>query len=229
MNHINDIFWDLDHTLWDFDKNSDLTFFKILNENTIKVDVSSFLKTYHPINRKYWELYRLNKVSKAHLRFHRLSDTFKELCVEVPDIQINKLSIDYINHLSDFNNLIPNAITVLENFHSNYNMHIITNGFKEVQRKKLEKSGLSKYFTTITISEDVGFKKPSKEIFLQAVAKANAIIENSVMIGDNFNADIIGAKSVGMKAIYYNFHQTKEKQLSGVFKINDLLELKDIL
>mgnify|MGYP001331487699 CR=1 FL=1 len=229
MNHINDIFWDLDHTLWDFDKNSDLTFFKILNENTIKVDVSSFLKTYHPINRKYWELYRLNKVSKAHLRFHRLSDTFKELCVEVSDIQINKLSIDYINHLSDFNNLIPNAITVLENFHSNYNMHIITNGFKEVQRKKLEKSGLSKYFTTITISEDVGFKKPSKEIFLQAVVKANAIIENSVMIGDNFNADIIGAKSVGMKAIYYNFHQTKEKQLSGVLKINDLLELKDIL
>ncbi len=229
MNHINDIFWDLDHTLWDFDKNSDLTFFKILNENTIKVDVSSFLKTYHPINRKYWELYRLNKVSKAHLRFHRLSDTFKELCVEVSDIQINKLSIDYINHLSDFNNLIPNAITVLENFHSNYNMHIITNGFKEVQRKKLEKSGLSKYFTTITISEDVGFKKPSKEIFLQAVIKANAIIENSVMIGDNFNADIIGAKSVGMKAIYYNFHQTKEKQLSGVLKINDLLELKDIL
>jgi|TARA_B100001564_G_C20661187_1_gene681597 putative hydrolase of the HAD superfamily len=229
VNHINDIFWDLDHTLWDFDKNSDLTFFKILNENTIKVDVSSFLKTYHPINRKYWELYRLNKVSKAHLRFHRLSDTFKELCVEVSDIQINKLSIDYINHLSDFNNLIPNAITVLENFHSNYNMHIITNGFKEVQRKKLEKSGLSKYFTTITISEDVGFKKPSKEIFLQAVIKANAIIENSVMIGDNFNADIIGAKSVGMKAIYYNFHQTKEKQLSGVLKINDLLELKDIL
>ena len=229
MNHINDIFWDLDHTLWDFDKNSDLTFFKILNENTIKVDVSSFLKTYHPINRKYWELYRLNKVSKAHLRFHRLSDTFKELCVEVSDIQINKLSIDYINHLSDFNNLIPNAITVLENFHSNYSMHIITNGFKEVQRKKLEKSGLSKYFKTITISEDVGFKKPSKEIFLQAVIKANAIIENSVMIGDNFNADIIGAKSVGMKAIYYNFHQTKEKQLSGVFKINDLLELKDIL
>ena len=229
MKHINHIFWDLDHTLWDFDRNSDLTFFKILNENTIKVDVSSFLKTYHPINRKYWELYRLNKVSKSHLRFYRLSDTFKELGVEVSDDLVNKLSIDYINHLSDFNYLIPNALTILEKFHLNYNMHIITNGFKEVQRKKLEKSGLSKYFKTITISEDVGFKKPSKEIFLQAVTKANAIIENSVMIGDNFNADIIGAKSIGMKAIYYNFHQTKEKQLNGVLKINDLLELKDIL
>ena len=229
MKHINDIFWDLDHTLWDFDRNSDLTFNKILNENNIKVDVYSFLKTYHPINRKYWDLYRLNKVSKAHLRYYRLSDTFKELCVEVSDDQINKLSVDYINHLSDFNYLIPNALTILENFHSNYNMHIITNGFKEVQNKKLEKSGLSKYFKTITISEDVGFKKPSKEIFLQAIARANAIIENSVMIGDNFNADIIGSKSVGMKAIYYNFHKTNEHQLGGVLEINNLLELEDIL
>ena len=229
MKRINDIFWDLDHTLWDFDRNSDLTFNKILNENNIKVNVPSFLKTYHPINRKYWDLYRLNKVSKAHLRYYRLSDTFKELCIEVSDDQINKLSIDYINHLSDFNYLIPNALTILENFHSNYNMHIITNGFKEVQNKKLEKSGLSKYFKTITISEDVGLKKPSKEIFLQAIARANAIIENSVMIGDNFNADIIGSKSVGMKAIYYNFHKTNEHQLGGVLEINNLLELEDIL
>ena len=229
MKYINDIFWDLDHTLWDFDRNSDLTIFKILKNNNIKVDVPLFLKAYHPINRKYWELYRLNKVSKSHLRFYRLSDTFKELYVEVSDDQINKLSVDYINHLSDFNYLIPNALTILENFHSNYNMHIITNGFKEVQNKKLEKSGLSKYFKTITISEDIGFKKPSKEIFLQAIARANAIIENSVMIGDNFNADIIGSKSVGMKAIYYNFHKTKEHQLGGVLEINNLLELEDIL
>ena len=229
MKNINDIFWDLDHTLWDFDRNSDLTFFKILNENNIKVDVSLFLKAYHPINREYWDLYRLNKVSKAHLRFYRLSDTFKELNVEVPEKLISKLTVDYINHLSDFNYLIPNALTILEKFHLNYNMHIITNGFKEVQKKKLEKSGLLKYFKTITISENIGFKKPSKEIFLHAITKANAVIENSVMIGDNFNADIIGAKSIGMKAIYYNFHKIKNQQLDGVLKINDLSELEGIL
>ena len=229
MKNINDIFWDLDHTLWDFDRNSDLTFFKILNENNIKVDVSLFLKAYHPINREYWDLYRLNKVSKAHLRFYRLSDTFKELNVEVPEKLISKLTVDYINHLSDFNYLIPNALAILEKFHLNYNMHIITNGFKEVQKKKLEKSGLLKYFKTITISENIGFKKPSKEIFLHAITKANAVIENSVMIGDNFNADIIGAKSIGMKAIYYNFHKIKNQQLDGVLKINDLSELEGIL
>ena len=229
MRNINDIFWDLDHTLWDFDRNSDLTFSKILNDNNIKVDVSSFLKVYHPINRKYWELYRLNKVTKAHLRFYRLYDTFKELCVEVSENQINKLSVDYINHLSDFNYLIPNALTILEKIRSSYNMHIITNGFKKVQKKKLEKSGLLKYFKTITISENVGFKKPNKEIFLHAISKANAQIKSSIMIGDNFNADIIGAKSIGMKAIYYNFHRTNERQVDGVLKINDLSELEDIL
>jgi putative hydrolase of the HAD superfamily len=108
-------------------------------------------------------------------------------------------------------------------------MHVITNGFKEVQKKKLEKSGLSKYFKTITISEDIGFKKPSKEIFLHAIASAKAKIENSVMIGDNFNADIIGAKSLGMNVIYYNFHKTKEQQLDGMLEINDLSELENIL
>ncbi len=229
MKNINDIFWDLDHTLWDFDRNSDLTIFKILKNNNIKVDVPLFLKVYHPINRKYWELYRENKVSKSHLRFYRLSDTFNELNVEVSEKLIRKLSVDYINHLSDFNYLIPNAITILEKFRSNYNMHIITNGFKEVQKKKLKKSGLLKYFKTITISEDVGFKKPSKEIFFHAITKASAQIEKSVMIGDNFNADIIGAKRMGIKAIYYNFHKTSEQQLEGVIKINDLLELEDIL
>ena len=162
-------------------------------------------------------------------RFYRLSDTFKELNVEVPEKLISKLTVDYINHLSDFNYLIPNALTILEKFHLNYNMHIITNGFKEVQKKKLEKSGLLKYFKTITISENIGFKKPSKEIFLHAITKANTVIENSVMIGDNFNADIIGAKSIGMKAIYYNFHKIKEQQLDGVLKINDLSELEGIL
>ena len=229
MKNINDIFWDLDHTLWDFDRNSDLTIFKILKNNNIKVDVPLFLKAYHPINRKYWELYRENKVSKSDLRFYRLSDTFKELNVKVFEKLIRKLSVDYINHLSDFNYLIPNAIAILEKFHSDYNMHIITNGFKEVQKRKLKKSGLLKYFKTITISEDVGFKKPSKEIFLHAIAKANAEIEKSVMIGDNFNADIIGAKRMGMKAIYYNFHKTSEQKLEGILKIDNLLELKDIL
>ena len=73
---------------------------------------------------------------------------------------IKKLSFDYIDYLSDFNNLIPGAIEILEYLDNKYNMHIITNGFKEVQKKKLEKSRIIKYFKTITISEEVGYKNP---------------------------------------------------------------------
>ena len=229
MQKIKNIFFDLDHTLWDFDKNSDLTFFKILQKNNIKIDVNKFLFEYHPINRKYWDMYRENRVSKSDLRFFRLSDTFNKLNYKVDDDIINKLAIDYIEHLSDFNNLIPDTFLVLEELKLKYNMHIITNGFKEVQRRKLEKSKLIHYFKTVTISEDVGVKKPDKLIFEHAIFSAKAKIENSIMIGDNYHADILGASALGIRAIYFNFHKTDEKRRENVIVIENLKEILKIL
>ena len=229
MQKIKNIFFDLDHTLWDFDKNSDLTFFKILQKNNIKIDVNKFLFEYHPINRKYWDMYRENMVSKSDLRFFRLSDTFNKLNYKVDDDIINKLAIDYIEHLSDFNNLIPDTFLVLEELKLKYNMHIITNGFKEVQRRKLEKSKLIHYFKTVTISEDVGVKKPDKLIFEYAIFSAKAKIENSIMIGDNYHADILGASALGMRAIYFNFHKTDEQRRENVIVIENLKEILKIL
>ena len=229
MNDIKDIFFDLDHTLWDFDKNSDLTFFKILEKNNIKIDVNKFLNEYHPVNRKYWEMYRENKVSKADLRFYRLSDTFNKLNYKVDHNVINKLAVDYIEHLSDFNNLIPNTLMVLDSLKLKYKMHIITNGFKEVQKRKLAKSNLAHYFKTVTISEDIGVKKPNKLIFNHAVKSAKASIKNSIMIGDNYNADILGANKIGMKAIYFNFHKTSEENRENVIIIENLDEILKIL
>ena len=229
MQKIKNIFFDLDHTLWDFDKNSDLTFFKILQKNNIKIDVNKFLFEYHPINRKYWDMYRENRVSKSDLRFFRLSDTFNKLNYKVDDDIINKLAIDYIEHLSDFNNLIPDTFLVLEELKLKYNMHIITNGFKEVQRRKLEKSKLIHYFKTVTISEDVGVKKPDKVIFEHAIFSAKAKIENSIMIGDNYHADILGASALGMRAIYFNFHKTDEQRRENVIVIENLKEILKIL
>ena len=229
MKTIKNIFFDLDHTLWDFDKNSDLTFFKILNKNNISIDITNFLNFYHPINKKYWDMYRINKVSKADLRYNRLSETFKKLNYKINDEVINQLAIDYIEHLSDFNHLIPDTLNVLDFLKSKYKMHIITNGFKEVQKRKLEKSNLIHYFDTVTISEDVGEKKPHKLIFNHALKVANANAENSIMIGDNFNADILGALGVGMKAIYYDFHKTNEKERENVIIIKRLKEIITIL
>ena len=228
MKEVNNLFFDLDHTLWDFDKNSDLTFFKILKKNNLNIDVSKFLNSYHPINRKYWELYRENKVSKADLRYYRLSDTFKKLNYDINDDLINQLAIDYIEHLSDFNHLIPDTLIVLNSLKSNYRMHIITNGFQEVQHIKIDQSGLSKFFKIVITSEMAGAKKPSPLIFNYALEKARASVENSIMIGDDLNTDIEGALKVGMKAIYFNPYQ-KSNNTNAWKEGSNLAEITNIL
>ena len=225
--NITDIFFDLDHTLWDFDKNSNLTFIKIFKLNKLEIDIDVFLEAYHPINTNYWNLYRKNKISKEKLRFYRLADTFKKLKIEVGDSMIKKLSFDYIDYLSDFNHLIPGAIEILEYLENKYSMHIITNGFKEVQKKKLEKSTIAKYFKTITISEEVGYKKPSPIIFDYALKKANAINSNSLMIGDSYQVDILGAINVGVNAILFNYHNIDPND--NIISVNNLSDLSSYL
>ena len=138
-----DIFFDLDHTLWDFDKNSKHTFKKILNDNKINIDVDIFLTTYIPINNDYWKLYRENNISKDKLRYGRLIDTFKALDRDVSSKIIDKLSDDYIKYLSSFNFLIDETIPILKYLDSKYKLHIITNGFQEVQNLKLINSELT--------------------------------------------------------------------------------------
>ena len=225
--NITDIFFDLDHTLWDFDKNSNLTFIKIFKLNKLEIDIDVFLEAYHPINTNYWNLYRENKISKEKLRFYRLADTFKKLKIEVGDSMTRKLSFDYIDYLSDFNHLIPGAIEILEYLENKYSMHIITNGFKEVQKKKLEKSTITKYFKTITISEEVGYKKPSPIIFDYALKKANAINSNSLMIGDSYQVDILGAINVGINAILFNYHNIDPND--NIISVSNLTDLSNYL
>ncbi len=222
-----DIFFDLDHTLWDFDKNSKYTFKKILNDNKMNVDIGVFLTTYIPINSDYWKLYRENNISKDKLRYGRLSDTFKALDRDVSTKIIYKLSDDYIKHLSSFNFLIDETIPILKYLDSRYNLHIITNGFQEVQNLKLINSGIDHFFKTITNSEMAGVKKPNQKIFQLAINKAQTDFNSSIMIGDNLEADIHGALNVGMDAILFNYHKISVPK--GVNSINKLNQLKDYL
>ena len=224
---INNIFFDLDHTLWDFDKNSKHTFKKILTENQINIDIDVFLKTYIPINTDYWKLYRENNISKDKLRYGRLSDTFKALDRDVSTKIIYKLSDDYIKYLSSFNFLIDETIPILKYLDSRYKLHIITNGFQEVQNLKLINSGIDHFFKTITNSEMAGVKKPNQKIFQLAINKAKTDFNSSIMIGDNLEADIYGALNVGMDAILFNYHKIRVPK--GVNSIDKLNQLKDYL
>ncbi len=227
IDNISHIFFDLDHTLWDFDKNSALTFEKIFNINSIDTNLSAFLEIYEPINFQYWKLYREDKIDKDKLRFGRLHDAFSRLQVKVKPSMIYKLSDDYISYLCTFNNLFDGALEILEYLSSQYELHIITNGFKEVQQGKLNNANINHYFSTVTNSEMVGVKKPNPKIFNHALNVAKANKENSIMIGDNLEADIFGALNCGLDAICFNYHN--EVLDANVKRVDNLLELKHYL
>lgn len=227
INGITDVFFDLDHTLWDFDRNSALTFNKIFELNNIQVNILEFLSYYEPINLEYWKLYREEKIEKKALRYGRLNDAFLAMKYQVDENVIFKLSDDYIAHLTTFNYLFDNTFEILDYLNQNYKLHIITNGFEEVQHKKLNQSKIIHYFDTITNSEMVGVKKPNPKIFNYALNQANTLIDKSIMIGDSYEADIIGAKSIGMDVIFFDVNNTIID--TNIKQVNNLLSLKNYL
>ena len=225
--HKKHLFFDLDHTLWDFDKNSAFAFETIFKERDFKISLDDFLKIYIPRNQHYWKLYQVNQISHEELRYFRLKDVFDALQFEVSDAIIHQLSEDYINYLPEYNHLFDGAIEILDYLKPNYKLHIITNGFASVQTKKLNNSNIGHYFDTITNSEMAGVKKPHPTIFDFALSLANASKEECLMIGDSYEADIVCAQEAGIEAIFFN-EQNIEVE-NQVLQIKHLLDLKNIL
>jgi putative hydrolase of the HAD superfamily len=227
LNTITDVFFDLDHTLWDFDKNSALTFGKIFEQHQLDIALDKFLEHYEPINLNYWKMYREERIDKASLRYGRLFDTFQKIGYTSNEDIIHKLSEDYIQHLSSFNHLFEGTVAILEYLQSNYKLHIITNGFAEAQQKKLTNSNIDIYFKTVTNSEMVGVKKPNPKIFEFAINSAQVLPQNSVMIGDNLEADVMGALDFGMDAICFNIHNAQLE--AHIKQVRNLMDLKNYL
>ena len=223
---LTDIFFDLDHTLWDFEKNSMLTFDKIFNEQMLSIDLDQFIFYYNPINHDYWKKYRENKISQDELRYNRLADTFDQMKFKTTNSQIDYISEAYITYLSSFSHLFEGAIPLLEKLKSNYNLHIITNGFEQVQNLKIKNSGLKTFFDFIFTAEQVGFKKPHPQIFIEALNQTKADPKKSLMIGDSLEADILGALTQGMHAIHFNSHQ--EELHDKCLIVNSLNELNTL-
>jgi len=221
---ITDIFFDLDHTLWDFKKNSALTFEKIFKSTNIPFKIQDFFEHYEPINHAYWKLYRENKISQKELRFKRFSETFKLLNVSITDKKIIEISEQYIQHLSSFTHLFDGTIELLGSLKDRYKLHIITNGFNQAQHYKIQNSGLEPYFDYIFTSDKVGYKKPHPQIFIKALSVTRALPGSSLMIGDSFEADILGALNQGMHAIHFNSHGEEEHDKCPI--VYSLSELK---
>jgi putative hydrolase of the HAD superfamily len=225
------IFFDLDHTIWDFDKNAEETLYELYDVYRLAElglpAAAIFIETYTRNNHKLWAEYHTGKITKEELRETRFKRTFLELGLR-PNLLPLSFEDDYVKLCPTKTNLFPHAHETLQYLRERYILHLISNGFKESSEMKIERTGIGQYFTHIIISENIGVNKPDKAIFQHALDLAGAEKEESLMIGDSLEADIYGALNFGMDAIYFNpFNAPKPADVP--VQIDHLKALMEIL
>lgn len=225
------IFFDLDHTIWDFDKNAEETLHELYHAyslNSLGVSCPhAFIESYTRNNHLLWAEYHLGRITKEHLRTTRFRTTFIELGLTAEKIP-DAFEDDYVRICPTKTHLFPQAHETLSYLQTKYKLHLISNGFKESTELKIQLTGLGKYFENIVISEVIGINKPDKDIFDFALKAANAQKQESIMIGDSIEADVRGAMNFGMDAIYFN-PMGKEKPEDVKRQISSLDELMKLL
>ncbi len=230
MKKYKSIFFDLDHTLWDFETNSREALTELHHSFQLArkgIELQAFLAAFKKVNTGLWHLYDTGKIKQDVIRLKRFHRIFQEFGVEEYELSLT-FSSEYVSQSPKKGNLLPHAKEVLDHLLPTYPMHIITNGFSEIQGTKMASSGIEKYFQSVVTSEKAGHKKPSKEIFDYALSTNNLLANEVVMIGDNLATDMGGAKNASIDTIYFN----PEKIAHGeqlTHEIESLIELKYIL
>lgn len=224
------LFFDLDRTLWDFDGNSLLTLKEIFAhrnlEEKLAVDFDSFHRFYKPYNLKLWDLYKHGEIEKTKLSVERFDGALRHFGLDDNELA-KQISHDYITISPTKTRLFPDAIEVLQVLSKDYDLHIITNGFNEVQFVKIENSGLKPFFQQVITSEMIGIQKPNAEIFEYALKEAKADLNSSIMIGDDQESDILGAKKVGMDQVFMDFHH-EDLKTNATYHVHHLKNLLEI-
>ena len=221
------LFFDLDHTLWDFEKNSRITLVELFEEKQLDrlgvPDFDAFYTAYKEENDLLWARYRKGEIKKDELRSSRFHNTLKRFG-DGDDRCASEIEQAYIERSPYQTQLLPGAMETVRVLSTRYSLHIITNGFSEIQNIKMERSGLAPYFDSVFSSEAVGVQKPDARVFLHALKETGAKRKESLMIGDSLEADVLGARRVGMEAVYFN-PESKPHGASLEFEIRDLKDL----
>jgi putative hydrolase of the HAD superfamily len=226
------LFFDLDHTLWDFDTNAKIALQEVyeefgLEQKNVK-PFEDFYTTYLKHNAILWDRYHKGFITTEELKWKRMWRTLLDFKIG-DDAFAKKMSARFLEILPTKKALFDYTIEILEYLISKkYQLHLITNGFEKTQWSKINNANLAKYFTHVITSETSNCIKPSKEIFEYAIKKARAELEESIMIGDNPDADIQGAINAGMDCIFVN-HINADPVISCTYTITNLRELEDIL
>jgi putative hydrolase of the HAD superfamily len=224
------IFFDLDHTLWDYETNSIATIHELLETYRPHIGRSMHFGEFYPIyfdhNHDLWTLYRKNEIDNLTLRYQRWRMAFEDLGVAEAS-WMHDMSEAFLDICPRKPALMPNAVEVLDALRQHYPLHIITNGFAPIQDLKLDHCGLRPYFDVIVTPDAVCHKKPHPQIFHEALAAADCAPSDALYIGDSYIEDVLGGHAVGMQVVYYN---PKGKENPDGFKeIVDLMELVDVL
>lgn len=231
MKQYKHIFFDLDRTIWDFDASADDTFSRMYNKyelNSLGVpSLEIFREKYEVHNNMLWSWYRKGEVIKEVLNIRRFEMTLADFGIVDHRIAIG-MSEDYVIVNPEKPFLFPGAIETLEYLSAKYPLHLITNGFQEVQEQKFRIARLDRYFKTVTTSEEAGSKKPEPGIFYMAMDKASCQAADSIIIGDDLAVDCIGARNIGMDQVYFNPASAKHEE-SVTHEISCLTDLKEIL
>lgn len=222
---VTDLFFDLDHTIYDFDKNAELTFQAAFKELKLG-ETQSFMSNFKPINEAYWEQFARKEITRDHLRYARLKDTFEAINLKVDEDEIRYITEYFILNLTQNCHLIEGVLQTLNYLKSKYRLHIISNGPKNVQERKIKNAGLADYFLTLTVPEMVGFQKPRPEIFDHAMKSVSVKPCESIMIGDSLFADVSGALNAGMHAIWFNeFKKTNKQNHVEIHQFKELINI----
>ena len=221
------ILFDLDRTLWDFDTNAKNNIFTLLDRFNVTSDKQGFFDNYDRINHALWAEYEKGIITKDTLKGERFYRTLKLYGIDDRNIA-QQIGDEYLRQMPLQKALMPNAMEVLTELkRRGCKMAIITNGFKEVQHKKLEISGIAGFFDTVMISEEQGVSKPCPVIFKRALNAIGGNKESAIMVGDDFANDIEGAMIFGIDQFFYNYRSIPCDG-SPTYNSNDLSELLTI-
>ena len=229
---IRHIFFDLDNTLWDHRKNAYLTIKDLCEQHRIQevygIDMEDFHNVYHEINEALWEKLRDNLIDKEYLRKHRFYDSFMHFGVDNLELS-QQFEANFLDNILQYNELVDGAVEILDYLKGkDYELHIISNGFQEVTERKCILSGIAPYFKSITSADSVGVRKPDARIFDYSMSLAKADRSESVLIGDDWIADVKGAQNYGMDVIFFNALNEKVEDTDLKY-VDQLIDLKSFL